>query len=247
MATTAEEIKARIASAGSNSVSWMDSDTPAVIQPEGQEKVVEDGGLTSPIEDSETGKDVSNEDWARVAVDALEHAKESISARWLTVEKDSKDLCVKLTDTLESADIILTELTKAQATFYHHLNVELPQSMKAVAEKILEGRLQSIAQDITKNAGFDIESKFNPLLKKVDDAVINLRLAANEVEAKTGGSRPLINQAIVSMVVTGILFLGLNIYFRLGTDAEYGRKAKAAVMKLDHANRTVMENLIQGK
>ena len=247
MATTAEEIKARIASAGGNSVSWMDSDTPAVVQPEGQTEVVDDGGLTSPAGASETGKEVTNEDWARVAVDALEQARESISARWLTVEKDSKDLCIKLTGTLESADIILTELTKAQATFYHHLNVELPQSMKAVAEKILEGRLLLIAQDITKNAGFDIESKFNPLLKKVDDAVINLRLAANEVEAKTGGSRPLINQAIVSMVVTGILFLGLNIYFRLGADAEYGRKAKAAVMKLDHANRTVMENLIQGK
>ena len=103
------------------------------------------------------------------------------------------------------------------------------------------------ANDITEHIHNRLANEFNPLLKKMDDTAVNLRLAAADLEAKTGGVKQFLRTAGIATVVAVVLFVGLKIYFGLGTDADYGRKTKTAIQKLNPASRTTIESIINGK
>ena len=236
---TAEEIKARMAG---NSVSWMDSDTPAVVQPEVATEETDDD--YSAVEEASVAGGESTEDSVQVAIDAIDKAREVLDARWKIMKTETLGLTDQVSEVLEKGEVALSEFVSAQATFYHHLKNELPLAMQAIAQGILEGELDLIARDITNNTQLQIEEKFTPLMKKVETAITNLNSAATNVEVKTGGVKPYLKQIGVAVSVAVILFLGLNLYSRLGADAEYGRKAKAVIQTLDPASRTALEKLI---
>lgn len=209
-----------------------------------EQEVSDDSGLTSTEEASEAGNELTKEDWAREAVDALDQAREKINARFLAIEKQTEDQRDQLMTTLEDAGLVMSELTKAQATFYRNLNVELPESMKLIAQGILDGQLENVAKEITTIVHKGIVDEFNPLLKKLDESLVNIRLAAADIDSKTGGIKPFLRTAGVSVLIASVMFIGLKVYFNFGADAEYGRKAKAVIQSLDPVSKTAMEKLI---
>ena len=145
----------------------------------------------------------------------------------------------------------LAELLKVEATFHRYVSDVLPgvleKNFMATAQGLLNAKLELIANDITGLVHNRLADEFNPLLKKIDDTTVNLRLAAADLEAKTGGVKQYLRTTGIAVVVAIVLFLGLKVSFGLGVDAEYGRKTKAAIQKLNPASRAAMESIINGK
>jgi hypothetical protein len=251
--TAAEEIKARLAGQD-KAESLFDSDIPAIAGTNrnnpgdpSTDNFPADNSKSTP----DTVEDITPEKWVAKTIQALDQTKELITERFLWIEKQACDLNQRTIDITNTSEEKLAELLKVEAVFHRYVSDELPgvieKNFMATAQGLLNAKLELIANDITVLVHNRITDEFNPLLKKMDDTTVNLRLAAADVEAKTGGVKQFLRTAGIATVVAVVLFVGLKIYFGLGVDAEYGRQTRMAISKLNPTSRTTIESIIKGK
>lgn len=224
------------------------------------EEETSDDGATIDVEAYDDGQGVdtdtipdelTTDEWTAETVRLLEQVKTQIAERFARMEKRNDEQHQISEEDHATAEKAISSLMQAEAKFYSHINIELPgiikKNIEAASQGILDAQLEIIAGDIKGIIHQHITAELSPQLSAIKDLTIDLRLAANEVESKAGGWKQFIKTACVASAIGTVIFFGLKAQFGLGIDAEYGRKARVAIQKLDAGSRATMEQLIGSK
>jgi len=219
-----------------------------------------DDGATIDVEayddvqsvDTETIPDeLTTDEWTAETVKLLEQVKTQIADRFARMEKRSAEQHQISVADHASAETAISSLMQAEAKFYSHINIELPgiikKNIEAASQGILDAQLEIIAGDIKDIIHQHITDELTPQLSAIKNITTEMRLAGNEIEAKTRGWRHFLVTAGIATVVSVAIFFSLKAKLGLGIDAEYGRKARTVIENLDSGNRATLQQLINSK
>ncbi len=199
----------------------------------------------------EVEEELTSQDWAEQTVQMLDQAKVLITKRFRQIESRSVELHELTKADHAKAEVKMLELMEVEAKFYAHIDIELPnliqRNTEAAARGVMNAQLEVITDSIKTIIRQHIADELNPSLKAINDTTVNLRLAAADVEERLGGWKQYLRMAGIAVVVAVVIFTGLKIQMGLGVDAQYGRKAKAAIQMLDPKNQATIESIIKTK
>jgi hypothetical protein len=196
-------------------------------------------------------EDLSHEEWTKKIVGALESTRDQFTARFAMIEKKTDDKVEQLNAALAAVEAKTSALMEAEAVFYRRVKVEMPEILKtnftAISQGITEGHLELLVTDIEKDIDRILTNRVATACETIEKSCISIRLAASEVEDKTGGWKYWLRQAGIAAAIGAVIFFSLKTEMGLGVDASYGRNARAVIEHLDKGNRAIIEQAIYSK